>query len=157
VGELLRVDWESLARVEAFLAAKLGQPVRLPPVWLAVGPVGRRLARVAGASAITFGPIVNLARVPADQIVRATDNGRLGPSAALECLGSLLVHECTHVWQYRHNTPPVFLGHYLLSYYYRIIKNRSLKRGAHHAAYLGIPFEQEAYRMGELWDLELHW
>jgi hypothetical protein len=150
VAELVRADAESVREVETFLAGELAEPVALPGVWLAVGPYGRTLARLSRASAVTLGNVIHLSPAAVEVLGAAGPDG-LRPGQALATLGALFVHECTHVWQYRRQTAARFLRSYLLSYYNNISLLSAFSRSARHAAYLSIPLEEEAYRMGEAW------
>lgn len=140
-----RADAKSVAAVEAFLRTATGESVVLGPVRLATGHAGRFVARIARARAITFGPLIFLAspsRVP--HPVREVHT-------ELERFGGLFVHECVHVWQYRRESPLLFLRQYLKSYFSGIWSRRSMARQARLEAYLAIPFEVEAFRLERAW------
>jgi hypothetical protein len=146
-GELIAVDAATLAEVEAFLARATGHDVRLGRVRLAAGPIGAVVARLARASGITFGSVICLeSRLGA----RVRERG----GAPLDVLGSLLVHECTHVWQYRRDGWVRFLANYLRSYFTNLLELHSLGRSARSDAYRAIPAEREAYGVEFAWRLE---
>lgn len=140
-----RADAESIADIEQFLCRATGEPVALGTVWIADGLLGRTVARVARARAITFGSLIFFAEGP--------DRPRAEPEVqtSLERFESLLVHECVHVWQYRREGWMFFLRQYLKSYFSGIWVRGSMSRLARHAAYVAIPLEQEAFL------LELSW
>ena len=144
--ELRRVDAPSLRRVDEFLSRQTGASVRLGRVWLAPGALGRAVAAVAGASGITFGPLVCLGGVPADRLAHAEPG-----TPDLDALGSLLVHECVHVWQYAREGPVRFLARYLSAYVRHLAGTRRLDAEGRAAAYLAIPYEVEAYRLETAW------
>ena len=144
--EFRRVDAPSLRRVEAFLAAQAGASVRLGLVWLAPGALGRAISAVAGASGITFGPVVFLGPAPSDRLARAEPG-----TSDLDALGSLLVHECVHVWQYAREGPAWFLACYVGSYLRHLARSRRFDAAGRTAAYLAIPYEVEAYRLETTW------
>ena len=155
MGELIPVDPESLRRVEAFLRRELREPVDLGRVWLAAGALGKGLARIAGASAITFGPVVSLSSSAAARLGEGLSRPEgLRPGEALDGLGSLLVHECTHVWQYKRHRAAPFLATYLFFYYTSIYSSRAFSAEGRRAAYRAIPYEREAHALAELWERE---
>jgi hypothetical protein len=141
--ELRPLDDDSRGRIEAFLTEQAGAPVRLGPIWLAAGHVGASLAAVARASGITFGGLICLDRSLARRLETET--------SALDALGALLVHECVHVWQYRRESAPVFLGKYLFSYFTKLYEIGSVRCAARQTAYLSIAAEREAREIERRW------
>jgi len=147
-----RADAGSVASVEEFLRASTGEPVVLGNVYLASGRLGRAVATIARARAITLGPCVFFA---------GTDSGPHPSSqvhSALERYRALFVHECVHVWQYRREGHAAFLRQYLKSYFSGIKKRGSVRREARHSAYASIPFEMEAFRLEQEWlEMQCRW
>lgn len=140
-----RADAESIAVVERFLRRATGEPVALGTVWIAYGRLGRTVASVARARAITFGPLICFAKA-ADLPDAAHE-----VQTALERFESLFVHECVHVLQYRRRGWTLFLRQYLKSYFSGIWAQGSIRRRARHSAYVAIPLEQEAFRLELAW------
>lgn len=142
---LERADAESIAVIERFLCRATGEPVALGSVWVADGRLGRTVAGVARARAITFGSLICFAGSP-DQPRAARE-----VQTVLERFESLIVHECVHVWQYRREGWVLFLRQYLKSYFSGILVQGSIRRRARHSAYFAIPLEQEAFRLEQAW------
>lgn len=138
-------DAESIAIVEDFLRQATGEPVALGSVRLATGWIGRAVASVARARAITFGPLICFARSSTEPHA-----GREVQSA-LERFGGLFVHECAHVWQWRRAGWTIFLRQYLKSYFSGIWSAGSMSAAARLQAYAAIPFEREAFRVERAW------
>lgn len=149
---IVRVDASSRAAVESFLAEATGFEVALGEVRLVAGRLGALVAGLSRAAGVTFGGCVFVSRdVGARVRARVDERGRLVPGGALDALGSLLVHECVHVWQYRREGTTRFLIAYLYSYFTSLLGLRSVGVTARRAAYLGIPFEREAYALEAVW------
>lgn len=146
MAELVRVDASSLAEIEAFLREELAERVTLGDVRLAVGRTGAAIAAVACASAVTLGSVVCLAEDRSRALVNAPEGAR-----TLDVLGSLLVHECVHVWQYRRTGTPRFLSAYCFSYLSSIRTVRRVDLESRASAYRAIPAEREAFRIEARW------
>jgi hypothetical protein len=146
-GELVPLDAGSRTIVEAFLGRELGERVDLGAVHLAAGATGAAVAAVARASAITLGGIICLDRARGARV-------RAMPDRALEALGSLLVHECVHVWQYRAAGAPRFLAAYLKNYFTTLLVLRSLRANARVRAYRTIDAELQAFELEARWRQE---
>lgn len=141
-----RADPESIAAVEAFLAKASGGPVELGCVLTATGLLGRYVAAIARARAITLGPLICVASRP--KIPHPLPE----VETALERYNSLFVHECVHVWQYRREGALNFLRQYLKSYFSGIWVRGSVDRNARLSSYLAIPYESEAFRLEREWE-----
>jgi hypothetical protein len=150
--ELVRVDEASVCAVEAFLSEVVGEQVLLGRVWLAPGRAGALVGRLARASGITLGQIVFLGPT-AGRRWRAGEPGEID----LDRLGTLLVHECVHVWQSRRDGTARFLARYIYFYCTNIIgfsrarATRGWSRRMLQLAYRAIPFEVEAFSLAERW------
>ncbi len=138
-------DAESIAVVEDFLRQATGEPVALGSVRLATGWIGRVVATVARARAITFGPLICFAGSSIEP------HAEREVQSALERFGGLFVHECVPVWQWRREGWTVFLRQYLKSYFSGIWLAGSVSAAARLQAYAAIPFEQEAFRVERAW------
>ncbi|MBK6428356.1 MAG: DUF4157 domain-containing protein [Blastocatellia bacterium] len=140
-----RADAGSVASVEKFLRASTGEPVVLGTVYLASGRLGRAVATIARARAITLGPCVFFAKTDTRPHLSSQVH------TALERYRALFVHECVHIWQYRREGQVSFLRQYLKAYFSGISKHGSVRRKARHSAYASIPFEREAFRLEKEW------
>jgi len=142
---LERADARSVSRVEGFLREQTGEAVVLDPVHLATGLLGNTVAALARARAITLGPLIC--------VRRSEHEPQKSPEvrAALERFGSLFVHECVHVWQYRRDGAMPFLRHYMRAYFSGIWIAGSIRRAGRQRAYLAIPAEIEAFRLEQVW------
>lgn len=122
-----------------------GQPA-LPPIVVSGGWLAWYLTWVARADGITFGRYIFLR----PRIFRQF----LATGRVLDTLGPLVVHEATHVWQYRRDGILPFLVTYVGAYLRNLTRSGLwwvLSAHTRHQAYLAIPYEVQARHAEAMW------
>ncbi len=126
---------DSSARVVTeFFREHLDDPAfELPRVNFSTGRTASVVARVLRVHGITIGRLV----IIAPHLVEQTDGRTILPR-------DLIVHETTHVLQYREYGFVPFLWKYFGDYFRNLRREGNYGLKARNAAYLAIPFEVEA-------------
>ena len=138
----VNLPWMKLAesshqKIETFFRKYLDDDsFKLPQSYFYIGKFSRFLTAVLGVHGITFGRQIFI--LP--NLVSMTDNQKQ------KLPKSLVVHEMTHVLQYRRDGFLKFIYQYLKSYLSNLKSEKKWNARTRRQAYLAIPYEMEARR-----------
>ena len=133
----MKLAESSHQKIESFFRDYLGdESFKLPQSYFYIGRFSRVFTALLGVHGITFGR----------QIFILPSLVSLNENQKLKLPESLVVHEVTHVLQYRREGIMRFVYQYLKSYWGNLKPEKKWDIDARRQAYLNIPFEIEARR-----------
>lgn len=133
----MKLAESSHKKIESFFQEHLNdKSFKLPQAFLYVGRFSRFFTLILGVHGITFGRQIFI--LPS--LVSHTANQKL------KLPENLVVHEITHVLQYKREGILKFIYKYLKSYWNNLNQKKKWDINARQQAYLAIPYEIEARR-----------